>query len=1144
MINYVIVLPQVLETVRQDLLGKGFKDTSPIQYLINIFDPDGTGMLYNKGNGKIQILSEKYILSCKLADEKNSIKGVSIKKCTTYDYAKHLSVCEVLPPTCTIITANDANFIGKGLNDSLIQDTIKESEKSQYSKKKYEEYKQYWHTQDIASNIEKEIIESKKIESVATFSSLQLIMDLSAIELSVEMENATNYQVGDNIVITSTKAWHTSFQLDYSHMEYIEKFELGEICSIDKNRQTITVKPRLKSIGEIIQYTQQLKEGYLWVYDIGANAKKDKEDRALKQLFNNQTANINLKEFIPDVRNAVPSSFEMMNLNRKDFTEAFTTLNENQRLSVLGAINTDDIFLIQGPPGTGKTTVICEAIQYLAKQGNKVLLSAQTHLAVDNVLQRIGDKEGIDAIRIGNEEKVELGNEKYVLEQRVTDLQDTIISTAERNKIKYFDIEKNYDNRNQKRFDYEYVYEKVNIFITLNQKIDSVTKKLTNLITEINETEKMSETLKGEKNYLNGMLIKNERELEQMKKFLIDEFSQEGLINLSKFQFKVVISKTDKEAIKEFKSCIIKLKNIKEAETQELERLKYEKEEIQQSREFYAQKTIFYKEEQHKTGVSYERQIATYQQLDHTYLLEYQEKESQISLFAVKSNQQSEKIHALAKKANNMKSIIIAVLDSNRTILETILNLEFTFKDFLDFYDQAQLFEWKHGKLPENTVDLMKQITFFDKRLVLNEQIEQSRNRWDELIKLKISTIDEQNQINQLILDHKNNNHVQCYLIDVKKDFSQFSSEDLIICSTFIATLNEDAKFIKFYDQAGDIQDEWASRMNIYQPSFEEAYVKTANLVSATCLGIVAKNNNYFFESEFDYLIIDEAGRASSMELLIPMVRGKKIILVGDHKQISPDIEKEVMNKLQKSEEVDKDDISKYKTSLFGLMYEKANTTNKIFLDTQYRMNNDISKIVSDFYYDGELLDASSIKDKAHGLENKLKHSFYWLNTPSNMDNYQESKQGTSPYNKGEIKGTIDLLQWLDDKLTEEKVVGVIAPYKAHANRLENEINKVAFNHLDIEVNTVDAFQGREKQIIIMNMVRNNSNHEVGFIAHDSRMNVAFSRAQELLFVIGNTDFIYENKRRLSNLYTIVGRLRENNAVKRIEEFSEGGNDE
>lgn len=113
MINYVIVLFPVLEKVRQDMLDQGIINISPLQYLTNLVNPDRTGMLYNVVNGDIRILSEKYILFCKPADEKNSIKVVHIRKCTTFEYASFISLCEVLPSDCTIITMEDAKYIEK-----------------------------------------------------------------------------------------------------------------------------------------------------------------------------------------------------------------------------------------------------------------------------------------------------------------------------------------------------------------------------------------------------------------------------------------------------------------------------------------------------------------------------------------------------------------------------------------------------------------------------------------------------------------------------------------------------------------------------------------------------------------------------------------------------------------------------------------------------------------------------------------------------------------------------------------------------------------------------------------------------------------------------------------------------------------------
>ena len=132
-------------------------------------------------------------------------------------------------------------------------------------------------------------------------------------------------------------------------------------------------------------------------------------------------------------------------------------------------------------------------------------------------------------------------------------------------------------------------------------------------------------------------------------------------------------------------------------------------------------------------------------------------------------------------------------------------------------------------------------------------------------------------------------------------------------------------------------------------------------------------------------------------------------------------------------------------------------------------------------------------------------------------------------------------MRWLDEQLNETKTLGIICPYKEHLVRLKEQINVMQFSKLEIEINTIDAFQGREKQIMIMNFVRNNDLGEVGFVAADSRMNVAFSRAQELLFVIGNGSYIQENKIKLRKLRAIFQFLKNKNAVIAVQDFEKGG---
>ena len=142
-----------------------------------------------------------------------------------------------------------------------------------------------------------------------------------------------------------------------------------------------------------------------------------------------------------------------------------------------------------------------------------------------------------------------------------------------------------------------------------------------------------------------------------------------------------------------------------------------------------------------------------------------------------------------------------------------------------------------------------------------------------------------------------------------------------------------------------------------------------------------------------------------------------------------------------------------------------------------------------------------------------------------------EKDENKSFYNPGEINTTLTVLKWIDQNTKGKKSVGVISPYKPHSNRTHDLINPADYPNLDIEVNTIDAFQGREKNIIIMNLVRNNDMSRIGHIGKDSRMNVALSRAQELLIFIGNKSFVTKNKHKMMKVFNILNHLERKNCV-------------
>lgn len=314
---------------------------------------------------------------------------------------------------------------------------------------------------------------------------------------------------------------------------------------------------------------------------------------------------------------------------------------------------------------------------------------------------------------------------------------------------------------------------------------------------------------------------------------------------------------------------------------------------------------------------------------------------------------------------------------------------------------------------------------------------------------------------------------------------------------------------------------------------------------------------------EFDTVITDEASKATPPELLLPMCYGKKNVIIGDHRQLPPMLHdksfKEVLETLdtkeakELAEEIDKDFVE---TSQFErlITHPDVSPTIKSTFNEQYRMHPKINNVIKQFYLDeGGLEPGKPIVENAddinlnnpfsrhHGfiLKGFIKPDIHtiWINVDE-----PEEKSGTSRVNTTEAEAVGLVLKMLkqsdgfseymshwdslkdENKRKEEKEVGLISFY-GHQVGLLKEIAKYSQSKLDIPVrlNTVDKFQGMERNIIIVSTVRSNQvidngvtkpNRDIGFAKSPQRLNVALSRAKRLLIVVGNKDFFsqYQNK--------------------------------
>lgn len=276
----------------------------------------------------------------------------------------------------------------------------------------------------------------------------------------------------------------------------------------------------------------------------------------------------------------------------------------------------------------------------------------------------------------------------------------------------------------------------------------------------------------------------------------------------------------------------------------------------------------------------------------------------------------------------------------------------------------------------------------------------------------------------------------------------------------------------------------------------------------------IGKNNIQIENVEFDWVIIDEAARAQASELMIAMQSGKRVLLVGDHKQLPPHYHKKhiklAAKKLNESINIfDKHDFEK--------VFKK---TGGITLNTQYRMIKPICYIISEVFYpelEGGLQTGRSSSPEWYDLLNGyLKKPVIWLDSSSTQNNevytnpgyYNESEVGLIKQTLQNIVTSEEFLKHLiNDKSRTPHPIGIITLYKAQKDKVESMISQTdSLQPLReyIKVDTVDSYQGQQNSIIILSLVRDNAEYTQGFLQYPERINVALSRAQERLVIIGS----------------------------------------
>ena len=242
----------------------------------------------------------------------------------------------------------------------------------------------------------------------------------------------------------------------------------------------------------------------------------------------------------------------------------------------------------------------------------------------------------------------------------------------------------------------------------------------------------------------------------------------------------------------------------------------------------------------------------------------------------------------------------------------------------------------------------------------------------------------------------------------------------------------------------------------------------------------------------FDWLILDEANKVRANEALALMPLAKRWVMIGDLNQLPPVMEEAAANfKIQTPlDEVVRDD------SFYGWIWDQVPAGSRIMLPRQYRMREPIGKVVSDLFYDGKLIHESP--HQRMPLPWPFDRELVWVDTGA-QDEYRDAQKSVA--NEFEVALCKDITTIIRKRVRKAKLA-VIAMYNSQVNKLQGALKGIVPPD-DIE--SVDAFEGRESDGVILSLVRSNERAAIGFLNDPNRVNVAISRAKKLLVIVGDS---------------------------------------
>lgn len=300
-------------------------------------------------------------------------------------------------------------------------------------------------------------------------------------------------------------------------------------------------------------------------------------------------------------------------------------------------------------------------------------------------------------------------------------------------------------------------------------------------------------------------------------------------------------------------------------------------------------------------------------------------------------------------------------------------------------------------------------------------------------------------------------------------------------------------KLQQLKDETGELSSVDEKRYRMLKKSAEKELLEAADVICCTCVGA---GDPRLLRLKFHSILIDESMQSTEPECMVPVVLGvKQLILVGDHCQLGP----VVMCK------------KAARAGLSQSLFERLVVLGirPFRLEVQYRMHPELSRFPSNFFYEGSLQNGVSSEERR-----LIKIDFPWPIIDKPMFFYVTQGQeeiagsGTSYLNRTEAANVEKIATKFLRSGVKPEQIGVITPYEGQRAYLVQHMQYQGSLHSklyqEIEVASVDAFQGREKDIIIMSCVRSNDHQGIGFLNDPRRLNVALTRAKFGIIIVGN----------------------------------------